>query len=105
MADVASDSFTYLNARAFIREEDLHREVRNERMNKKRRERKANTGFEDGGVCGMQPKQECDTHFRDLCHSAPTSADFTASSEGSEEAAARCCQLKHCGSAKNVGSR
>lgn len=68
----------------------MHREVRNERMNKKQRDRKPNTGEmrmsvkELSGVCGMQPKQERDTHFRDLCHSAPTSADFTASSEGSE---------------------
>lgn len=59
-------------------------------MNKKWRDRKPNTGEmrmsvkELSGVCGMQPKQERDTHFRDLCHSAPTSADFTAPSEGSE---------------------
>lgn len=59
-------------------------------MNKERRDRKLNTGEmrmsvkELSGVCGVQPKQECGTHLRDLCHSAPTSADFTASSEGSE---------------------
>lgn len=59
-------------------------------MNKKQKGRKSNTAEmstlvqELNGVCGMQPRQECDTHFRDLCHSAATSADFTASSEGSE---------------------